>query len=125
MTNWIFKVFLNNKTDDVISSWIEAQPSKVRAKIRTRIKYLEVTRNWPEDYCHKWVGIDHIFEIRIRHSGIQYRLLGFFGPGDKEFTLLIGATKKKDLEPKSAPDIAKKRRKLTLEDRGYIDDFII
>lgn len=124
MANWIFKVFLDNKTDNVINAWISAQPIKVQAKIRTRLKYLEVTQNWPEDFFHKWIGTEYLYEIRTRHSGIQYRLLGFFGPGDKEFTLLMGATKRNILEPKTAPNIAEKRRKLVINDRGYIDDFI-
>ena len=45
MNLWIFKVFLDGKNDDVIGPWIEAQPAKVRAKIRKRIKYLEITQN--------------------------------------------------------------------------------
>jgi len=124
MNKWIFKVFLDNKCDNVISDWVEAQPVRVQAKIRTRIKYLEINQNWPEDFCHKWISSKHIYEIRTRHSGIQYRLLGFFGPGDKEFTLLIGAMKKKYLEPRNAPNIAEKRRELVIGDRGYIDDFV-
>lgn len=124
MANWIFKVFLNNKADNVIDAWIKAQPVKVQAKIRVRIKHLEVTQNWPEDFVHKWVGTKYIYEIRTRYSGIQYRLLGFFGPSNREFTLLIGATKRKNLEPKTAPDIAEQRRQLVIKDRGYINDFI-
>jgi hypothetical protein len=124
MNKWIFKVFLNNKNDDVISDWIEEQPIKVRVKIKTRVKYLAITQNWPDDFCHKWIGSDHIFEIRTRHGGIQYRLLGFFGPSDKEFTFLIGATKRNKLEPMNAPSVAEKRRELVIKDRGYIDDFI-
>ena len=121
MTDWKFKVFLNNKTTDVIGEWLSGLPGKDRAKIRVIINYLKTTQVWPKSYIKRYVPYHDIYELRIK----LYRPLGFFGPGEKEFTLLIGAKEKGDrIEPINAPEIADARRTLILQDRGYINDFI-
>jgi len=69
-------------------------------------------------------GYDRLCEIIIKFSKIQYRLFGCFGPERKQFTILIGVTKKNgNYTPKGAFEIAEKRRGL-ITDRRYIDDFI-
>ncbi len=122
MKIWTFKVFLINKTTSAIEEWMRGLPTKVQVKIRTRIKYLEITNQWVRPYFDKLSG--HIHEIRIVHSNIQYRILGCFGPAVKEFTLLIGAIEKDWKLPKNTTTTAEERYKLISEDRSYTDDFI-
>jgi len=51
----------------------------------------------------------------------QYRILGFRGPGDRQFSLLFPATEKGDeFVPKTAPEIAVTRMNLVKEDRSRI-----
>ncbi len=91
----------------------------------TIVKYLETQRFFPKNYFSNYIGYADIYELKWIHNNIQYRPLGCFGPGDKEFTLLIGAKEKGDrLEPIRAPEIAVRRRKLIHQDRRYIDDFV-
>jgi hypothetical protein len=124
MGDWVFKVFLKNKTEDVIGEWLDGLPAKDRAKIRTRIGYLKTTQVWPQTWCKKYGPCD-IYELRIQLGNNLYRPLGFFGPGEKEFTLLIGAKEQGDqIFPRMAPDIAEARRKLVLREKGYTNDFI-
>ena len=37
---------------------------------------------------------DPIYEIRISGNKVEYRPLGFYGPDEKDFTLVIGSTKR-------------------------------
>jgi len=128
MTTWTFKIFLKknaDKTINVIDEWLEEQPPKAQARIRAIINYLKITQAWPIQYFKQYRGHPYIYEIIIKCGNIQYRPLGCFGPGENEFTLLIGAKEKGDrIEPASAPDTAEERRELILKDRSYIDDFI-
>lgn len=125
MTDWKFKVFLKDKTTDVISEWLDGIPKNVKAKIERRINYLKITPQWVRPYFDILHGHDGIHEIRVIFSSIQYRILGCFGPKEKEFTLLIGSKEIGDkFNPLSAPMIAEQRRKLILKDGSFTDDFI-
>lgn len=122
-TAWHFKVFLKDKTTDVIEEWQEGLPTKAQVKIEERIKYLAITPQWVRPYFDILHGHDHIHEIRVIHNNIQYRILGCFS-GEKEFTLLVGAKEVNDrFEPLYAPTTAEQRR-ILIKDRSYIDDFI-
>lgn len=124
MKLWNFKVFLRDKTVNDIDEWLKLQPVKVRVKMRSIIAHLEITQNWPIQYFCNWVGSDNLYELKITYNNVQYRPLGFFGPGIREFTILIGAKEiGNKLDPKAAPYIAEKRRELAIQDRRYIDDF--
>jgi hypothetical protein len=122
MEDWKFKVFLKDKTTNVIADWLNGLPKEDRAKIRTRINYLKTAQPpWPKTFCKKYVPYEKIYELLIQ----RYRPLGFFGPGAREFTLLIGAKEKGDkMIPKTAPETAESRRKLIIEEEGYTNDFV-
>jgi len=125
MADRIFKIFLKDKTTDVIGDWLAGLPAKDRAKIRSRISYLKTTAIWPQNWCKKYEPYDDIYELRIQLGNNLYRPLGFFGPGQNEFTLLIGAKEQGDqIFPRAAPEVADARRKLILREKGYTDDFI-
>ena len=74
-----------------------------------------------EDWASSWVSpyksADGIFELRIEHKNIQYRPLWFFGPKQRQLSLLIGATEVGDkIHPRSAPKSAEERRNALLLD---------
>lgn len=49
-------------------------------------------------------------KLRWKANGIQYRPIGFFGPGSGQFTLLIGAEERnRKWVPKDAPEQAARR----------------
>lgn len=55
---------------------------------------------------------DGLFEFRFKVGGRQYRPLGYDGPGQNQFTFLVGASKKMKLwTPVDAQATAKRRRK--------------
>jgi hypothetical protein len=48
--------------------------------------------------------------LHFRVRRIEYRPLGYFGPGRNEFTFLVFATKTNKYEPRNAIEIARARR---------------
>lgn len=99
-------------------------PKGAQAEINARLRYMENLKIWVRPHSAKLKGSKHIHEIRIKWQKNQYRPLGFFGPNDNEFTLLIGAVEKDSkFEPKNAIEISEKRYKHIMEDGKYIDDY--
>lgn len=112
MRYWNFRVFKTERGIDVFGKWIDELPIKARVKITTRIKYLEATEHWKRPAFDKLAGYENLYEIRVVF-GVQYRIIGCYGPSRKEFTFLIGAIEKDDkLEPREALKIAETRSKL-------------
>jgi hypothetical protein len=124
---WAFKVFAPLNRNNEFEEWLNGLPIEDRAKIRTRIKYMEITETWKRPYFDKLHGYDKLHEIIANSPNVQntqYRLFGCFGPERKEFTILIGVTKKNgNYTPRGAFQIAEKRRDL-ITDRRYINDYV-
>src|SRR5688500_15588284 len=73
--------------------WVGDQSVKFRATFNVRLKYLgqQPHTAWVRPYAdllHK--DCPGVTELKIKASNIQYRPLGFFGPGRGEFTFLSG-----------------------------------
>lgn len=132
MNYWTFKVFINENGIDVIGKWLSNLPTEDRAKIRVRLKYMKTIKIWEPPIAKKLKGnkYDPIYEIRIHGNKVEYRPLGFYGPGEKNFTLLIGARKKSgkkkspSWEPLEARETAKRRYELIQQDKKkYIGEY--
>ncbi len=125
MRYYTFKTFRKrNNLHSEIEKWLNSLPVSGRAAIERRVSYLEVTLRWPMNYARKYKSHKKLYEIKVIHKNTQYRPLGFFGPGPREFTLLVGAEEHGDkLDPKNAPKLAVNRMDLINKDRGYLDDF--
>lgn len=88
---------------------------------KVRIKYLANTpkRDWKKPYALKLQKVTDIYEIRFQANGVQQRPFGYFGPRDKEFTILILAThKEKIYDPNDAIKTAESRRKYIQDGRA-------
>jgi hypothetical protein len=68
---------------------------------------------WPEQYVSSLVGWPELVELRVVYSGVQYRPLGFYGPGRREFTIVLGSVEKGAL-PARVLETADANRKLIL-----------
>lgn len=126
---WNFKVFITHGGANEIDDWLQKMPPGASARIRAIIKYLETEKKWPKNYFKNIIGYANIYELRCIYKDVQYRPLGCFGPGGKEFTLLIPAIEQGDrLIPRTAPGIAVKRCKLihknSTNKRRHTDDFV-
>lgn len=123
-----FKVFLDERDQDVIRQWMTSvkMPMKCQAKMDRWVRYLEVTRpaDWSPELIKPLKGHQGIYELRIDHRNVEYRPLGCFGPNESEFTLLVGAIEKDwKLIPSSAPETAKGRCALIKMAKERVDDY--
>ena len=119
MTLWKWRDYLDHMGRNVIVKWFKRIPDGAVAKIETRMLMM---RDLPrEDWASSWVSpyksAERIFELRIEHKNVQYRPLWFFGPKQRQLTLLIGATEVGDkIKPRVAPETAQERRNELLLD---------
>jgi len=126
MNYWIFRHFHDDQRIDLIEAWIGGLPIKDGVKIERWFAYLATVKDksaWEPPYAKKLKGIKggvELYEIRPK----LYRPLGCFGPGEREFTVLIGAIEvsRGVFEPRRAIDIALNRFKLIHQDRRYIGE---
>jgi len=122
---WTFKVFIEDNGKNVIADWLQQLPSSAQEAIETRLRYLSVTEKWQRPAFDKLKGIDHIHEIRVKDhlANTEYRLLGCYGPNRKEFTLLIGTSKKGQVyDPKNCFETVARRYK-TFKKKGNVYDY--
>lgn len=119
MLDWTIKVFVAD-----VERWLNGQTPEARAKIEARIRYLEVISEWKPPYVVKLTGYADLYEIRVIHSNKQYRLIGCYGPGKREFTILVGAIEKEGkYNPPSVFETAERRIKLILKNEGYTYEY--
>ena len=117
---WIFRDFVNEREENEIRQWLDSLAVKrARIKIDVRLRDLQNVEQLKYPYVEKWVGERDLYEVRVVFAGVEYRLLGCYGPERREFSLLVGATMRDDkLEPRNAVSIAKAHMAL-IGDRRY------
>ena len=123
---WSIKLYTTENQNYSVEDWIWKQNEGVQNKIDYVIRYLEITKPpWPSKFYEKLKGYDDLHEIKVQGRGDPYRLLGYFGPKDKEFTVFLGAKEKgkKSYEPPNAMALALLYRKNFLEGKGKTNDY--
>jgi len=119
MPMWTFYDFLDARDVNLIRQWLNTLPDKARAKINTRLLFMRVILVWPEQYVSALKGWPELVELRVVSAGNQYRPLGFYGPGRREFTLVLGAIEKGKL-PDRVLEVADGNRRVALAERARI-----
>src|SRR5258708_2409251 len=113
MAMWTFYDFMEERGVNPIRRWLDGIPVKAAAKINTRILYMMAMPIWPEQYVSSLKGWPELVELRLIHSGVQYRPLGFYGPERREFTIVLGSVEKGSL-PTRVLETADANRKLII-----------
>jgi hypothetical protein len=126
MKEWTIKTYRKESGKNAIEEWLQDLSGSARAAIRNRIIYLEAKppEDWVRPFFDKLGG--HIHEIRVKDTveKVQYRLLGYFGPGRRVFTLLIGAKEKdKKLEPETRKTAEERYRRALKYKEECLDDY--
>lgn len=123
MKIWTFKIFGEKKSD--VDDWINGLSPKAHAKMDYIISCMEITMDWTKtSYFSPLKGYRGICEIKFCVQNKQYRPLGCYGPGEKEFTILFGAWEEGDrFNPQRAPRIAAKRREDVRKGREYTHEY--
>lgn len=116
MSEWTFLDYLDERGTNPIQDWLrdrQAVPVKAKAKIDRTLLQLAGTRLWVRPLASNLDDYPGIVEIRVRWMNTQYRLLGFRGPSDGQFTILFPATERgDDFDPPNAPEIAQRRMRV-------------
>jgi hypothetical protein len=124
MSEWEFLDYIDGATNP-IQEWLRDKrqvPVKARAKIQRILLQLAGTALWTRPLASNLDGFPGIVEIRIRWMNTQYRLLGYRGPGERQFTLLFPAQEKGDqFVPLNAPEIAQNRMAVIEADKERTD----
>jgi Phage derived protein Gp49-like (DUF891) len=118
---WVFRTYRRANGRDDVREWHAQLSPTDRAKVLTILQYL---RDQPRD---KWMRPDFdqlrgksagLGEIRCKLSGVQHRLIGCFGPGRMNFTLLVVVIKKgRTFEPRDWEKIAVHSRDVVADPR--------
>ena len=119
MGTWTFYDFRSARGENLIRRWLDGLPPKAAAKINARILFMQAMLMWPEQYVSSLVGWPELIELRIVSAANQYRPLGFYGPGRREFTIVLGAIEKGKI-PKRILEVADDNRKIALADASRI-----
>ena|SRR6185369_13469235 len=129
MSIWTFKSYIEESGKDVIGHWLKGLPASGRVRIRSGLKYLSITDEWecgPSKDYRKLKRVKcplHELLLTDKIGKKQYRIFGYFVPGEKVFVMLIGTDHKDDIyNPPSCFDTAEKRYKLAIE-RGSIHNY--
>ena len=116
---WTMLVYVDDRRRTAIEKWSLGFSQTAKSILDRRLMYLSATRCWGRPHASKLRGYSKLWEIRFENMRVQYRPLGFFGPGRKEFTILIGAYERDGkFDPLNAPKIAEKLMVKVLNDRS-------
>lgn len=114
--NWKIKYYLSNtQHSDVLKKYNDASAA-VQAGFDVQLEYLMVRprTEWRRPEVAKLnnkVAYKDFFEIRFFADRVQHRPIGFFGPNEDDFTIVLWAIEKGDqLIPKSWNKISNTRR---------------
>lgn len=114
--------YLDERGSNPIQDWlndVRAVPVKAKAKIDRILLQLTGMALWVRPLASNLDDYPGIVEIRVRWMNTQYRLLGFRGPLEKQFTLLFPALEQGDqFRPLTAPEVATARMKIVQIDRS-------
>jgi hypothetical protein len=123
MNEWSFFNYIDERGTNPIRDWLmdgRVVPVKARAKTRILLQ-LAGTAIWTRPLAGNLNGYEGIVEIRVRWMNTQYRLLGFRGPSDREFSILVPAIEQGDqFVPLNAPETATNRMAIVIADRRRI-----
>ena len=94
--------------EEPVRDFIEAQPTKMRAKIASTLSVLQALGNMVREPYSKQLE-DGIFELRCQVASEITRILYFFHEG-KIVVLTNGFVKKQQKTPRAQIELAKERR---------------
>jgi hypothetical protein len=82
---------------NIVKNWLDQLAIKAKAKLNTRLNTLEQLDPIEWGKCNTEVlkgDKDGLVAVRVEYNKIQYRILGYYGPGRREFTLLACCTER-------------------------------
>jgi len=121
------KAYIATLGSDVLTDWYAAHPAKRWTKLWAQYYTIwfhlrqQPAAGWTGAYFHLFTGKEGVGRIGFQHKRIAYRHLGFFGPNQDDFTVLLTAEEHDHVYlPKGCIDEAVTRMKLITKDRSRI-----
>ena len=117
MSCWTFFDYMLNPRRNAVLEWKKQISKQAYADFEVLLSDLAVIEKWEETDGVKPLRGGRakgkgLLEIVFKTAGIQHRMIGFFGPEQKQFTLLIGCMHKQNIyQPPQAIETAIERKK--------------
>jgi hypothetical protein len=133
MTAWLIRCYCNESGRDLFDKDYREQDAAVRAKFRAVLNGLVAQPNiegWkrPNGFDRLSGKYRDLGKLRFKVQNVQHRPLGFFGPTEMTYTLLIWATERDSkYDPPDVRDTALKRMNSVLiepETKSRACDFL-
>ena len=111
---WTFRTYVSARGEAEVPTWYDLQTLKVQATFDQRLRTLQQMEisEWRDPYSKRLKGkCDGLIEIRFLADRVQHRPLGWFGPSQREFTILFCAREIGDrFDPPNACEVALGRK---------------
>ena len=114
MDSWQFMDYISLSGRNPITDWYADLLPQEQSDFDTLIRILAKTQKWQSSEFKLLRGKSYagLGEFRFKSAGKQHRVIGFYGPGQKQFTLLIGCTHKQNIySPPRALETAARRKR--------------
>jgi hypothetical protein len=118
-----FRCYVSDDGMDQIRVWYNAQDEAVQADLTAIMDTLEATSRdrWPESRVkplqnRKGSQCEGLHELRLEVEEVHYRIFGFSGPRNDDFTMLLPLKKNDDPTYKRSCKEAQKRKAEVIHD---------
>jgi len=93
--SWTFLDYVNGNGVNKISEWLRSLPIEARVEFEALLDTLKAKETFGRPQTGTLRGkCKGLCEFRFKKHKVQYRPLFCYGPGNREVTILVGATKK-------------------------------
>jgi hypothetical protein len=100
---WTFVEYVSGRGLGTVTAWLAEGSVTRRAEFHTRLRFLAPIRNrldWEDSSFRKMrraAGRAGLYEIRWKADSTQWRVLGFFRDGQREFVMVMGCSHKQQI----------------------------
>ena len=118
------KSYISSSGKNEVKEFYDSGTDELKAELEVALDYLKVRnrQDWRRPHAHKMskcTEFRDFFEIRFKANKTQQRPIGYFGPGETDFTILVWAIEKGNkLKPETWCEKANRRRKEIVNDKA-------
>jgi len=108
-----FRDFVDQRGRNLIHGWLHSLELDARMEFQEVFRTLEEIQQPSRNELKPLTGgvCDGLWEVRLKWKKVQYRPIGFQGPGKRQLTLVFVATiRDNKFSPQNACETAKKRK---------------
>ena len=133
MDDTVIKCYLSVDGVNLVRQWWKSQETTIRTDLLTLLDWLQLPRlQWPTGWCKsledrpesQCAGLEEIILDGKRGNGRKYycRIIGFWGPGASDFTMLHAFEKSGDPSYETPCNEAQERRGTVQQDWSRADE---